>query len=52
VNGRETYSKVLIPSLEGENIFAIDLENRLSPGIYLVVATSKKDTYRKKLIVR
>jgi hypothetical protein len=46
--GVEVYSKVLIK--EGE-VIAVDTENRLEPGIYIVVASSEDQFYKKKIII-
>jgi hypothetical protein len=46
--GVEVYSKVIVK--EGE-IIAVDTENRLEPGIYVVVASSQDHLYKKKLII-
>ncbi|MCW3105257.1 MAG: hypothetical protein JWO09_3697 [Bacteroidetes bacterium] len=52
VMGRESYSKVMVMEAEGENVFAIDPQNRLEPGIYLITATSQKSNFSKTLIVK
>ena len=46
--GVEVYSKVIIK--EGE-VIAVDTENRLEPGIYVVVASSEDRIYKKKIII-
>jgi hypothetical protein len=50
--GRETYSKVIITSSSGPNLIALDTENRLSPGLYIVSASSDNSIVKKKLIVK
>ena len=52
VTGKEVYSKVVITSVDGNNIYAIDTSNKLSPGVYLVTATSNQNIYSKRLIIR
>lgn len=51
LEGKEYYSKVLI-ELENSEIIGIDLEKKLSPGTYIITATSKNILYSQKLIVR
>lgn len=51
-DGKEVYSKVILTQQEGENVYAIDLEGKLSSGIYLVTATSKQAIYKRKLIIQ
>jgi hypothetical protein len=46
--GVEVYSKILVK--EGE-VIAVDTENRLEPGIYVVVASSQDHLYKKKIII-
>ncbi len=52
VNGKEVYSKVLLTSTDGENVYAIDPSSKISPGVYLVTATSNQNIYSKRLIIR
>lgn len=52
VTGREQYSKIVITQQQGENVFALDPSGKLTPGIYLITATSDDDVYSKKLIVQ
>lgn len=52
VNGKESYSKVIISQQDGENIYAIDPSSKLSSGMYLITATSQQKIYNKKLIIR
>lgn len=51
INGKEFYSKVLVV-LENAEIIGIDTENRLTPGTYIITATSNNLLYSKKLIVK
>lgn len=50
-NGQEFYSQAI---LNGEEILIkeSDLPNKLTPGIYFVVASSDKEMYSQKLIVK
>ncbi len=51
ISGKEVYSKVIL-ILEGNNLIAIDAENRLTPGKYMVIASSNNELYSQKIIVR
>lgn len=50
--GRESYSKIIFTGENAENTFAIDPSGKLKPGIYMITATSEKNTYIKRLIVK
>ena len=50
IQGREYYSKVYILQSNSQ-LLAVDIENRLAPGTYLVVATSNNELLSLKLIV-
>lgn len=50
--GREHYSKIIITEENSANVFAIDPKGNLLPGIYMVTATSGKETFTKRLIVK
>jgi hypothetical protein len=52
VNGKESFSKVLITEINGKNVYAIDNSAQLSPGIYIITATSQQKVYSKRLIVQ
>lgn len=52
VNGRESFSKVIITEQKGNNIYAIDNSSHLSPGIYIITATSQQKMFSKRLIVQ
>ncbi|MBA3706697.1 MAG: T9SS type A sorting domain-containing protein, partial [Bacteroidetes bacterium] len=52
VTGKESYSKVLVVQTVGDNVFAIDPTEKLSPGVYLIKATSNQNVYSKKLIIK
>lgn len=51
ISGQEIFSKISIKK-EGENIIVVDSENKLSPGIYTVIASSNNDLFSQKIIVR
>ncbi|HLC82361.1 MAG TPA: T9SS type A sorting domain-containing protein [Bacteroidia bacterium] len=51
ITGKESYSKVLITSTNGENVYAIDPSSKLIPGVYFITATSQQNIYSKRLIV-
>lgn len=46
--GIEVYSKIIVKENE---IIAVDTEDRLEPGIYIVVASSADHLYKKKIII-
>lgn len=50
--GREFYSKVFVTETDGNKIEAIDTENTLAPGIYVVTASSNDAFYSQKLIIK
>ena len=50
--GRELFSTLVITDDSGKFITAIDFENRLPAGIYLIVGSSKNNIYSRKLVVR
>lgn len=49
--GQEYYSKVIVTT-ENNQLVAIDTENRLAAGTYIVVASSNNKVYSQKLIVK
>lgn len=51
IQGKEFYSKVNVIS-EDKQLIAVDLENRLSAGYYIVIASSNNKIYSQKLIVK
>lgn len=51
ITGKESYSKVIITSMQGENFYAIDPNQKLSKGVYLVTATSNQSIFSKRLII-
>jgi hypothetical protein len=50
--GKEHFSTVVITSGDSESLFAIDPMGKLSPGIYMVKATSDNDAFSRRLIVK
>ena len=50
--GQELYSKVIMTDFSGNSITAIDLENRLPAGTYLIIGTSLNQTFNKYLIIK
>lgn len=49
--GAEYYSKVILTA-QGNELVGIDVERKLAPGTYLVVASSDNKIFSEKLIVR
>ncbi len=52
ISGKENYSKVHITENKGDNVYAVDPSGKLSPGIYIITATSHQHIHSKKMIVR
>jgi hypothetical protein len=50
--GQELYSKVIMTDFSGNSITAIDIENRLPAGTYLIIGTSLNHTFNKYLIIK
>jgi hypothetical protein len=51
-SGKEVFSKVSIIEKGDNQIVAIDPSNNLSPGIYIISASSDNSIYKQKLIIR
>lgn len=49
--GKELYSKVLITNDDGSDVYAIDPNEKLPKGVYIITATSNDKIYNKRLIV-
>jgi hypothetical protein len=49
--GQELYSNMVILNKEGENIYAIDPQQKLKSGIYTITAVSNNNYYSKRLVV-
>ncbi len=52
VLGKESYSKVIISGENNSDIYAIDPTNKLTPGVYMITASSKDTKSSKRLIVQ
>ena len=53
VFGRPLYSKVLVTAAFGEeSVFAVDPNNRLTPGTYIITGSADDNLFSKKLIVK
>ncbi len=52
IRGRELFSKVLFVGSDNQTIEIRDLEKRLSPGVYLVTASSEHELYQQKVIIK
>ena len=52
LTGREAYSKVTPVFADDKFIIASDASNKLSPGVYMVKASSKEDVYNQKLVIK
>ena len=50
--GREYYSKVLLTDMDGHITNAIDLDNTLPVGIYVITGSDQNHLYSSKLIVK
>jgi len=50
--GNMLYSKVVFSDYTGSVLEAVDPENRLVPGIYLIIGTTKDEIYSKKFIIK
>lgn len=51
-DGNEIYSKVVVKGMENDAIVAIDPLQKISPGTYHIVGSSKNEIHDKQLIVR
>ncbi|MGZ4048165.1 MAG: T9SS type A sorting domain-containing protein, partial [Bacteroidia bacterium] len=51
MSGKEFYSKVIITSTD-DQLEAIDTEQRLSAGTYIVIASSNNRVYSQKIIIK
>lgn len=51
-DGKQIYSKVLLTDDNGSFIIAVDMENRLPPGIYIVTGSSKNEIQSRKLVIK
>jgi hypothetical protein len=51
MQGRQSFSKVILTGQSGDIIHAIDPENGLAPGVYLITASSDNAIYKQKVII-
>ena len=49
--GETVYSKMLLVEQQHGFVTTIDLENRITPGLYYIIGSSKNEIFRRKLIV-
>jgi len=49
--GETLYSKVVLIEQQKSFVTTIDLQNRLTPGLYVIIGTSRNEIFRQKLIV-
>jgi len=52
ISGKEIYANVVILQKNVNSFVAVDPEKKLSPGLYMVVATSDNTIFKEKLIVK
>jgi hypothetical protein len=52
VSGQEQYSKIHITGRQGSAFTASDCMDRLEPGTYTVVATSRDEIIRKTIVIK
>lgn len=52
MTGKESYSKIIITQKNNDVVYALDPSQKLSPGIYMITATSNQAIYSKKLIIK
>lgn len=51
INGKEVYTKIISTGTNGEATTALDIFEKIAPGVYFVVASSDDKIYNKKLII-
>ena len=51
INGVEHYSNVVVASIDGNNVIAIDPSHELSPGTYTITGTTDDQLFSKTLII-
>jgi hypothetical protein len=51
MQGKQYYSKVILTGQSGDIVHAIDPENGLAPGVYLITASSDNAIYKQKVII-
>lgn len=52
VTGKEVYSESIITGAFGRTIYLTDTEKKLTPGIYIITATSKEEVLSKKMVIK
>lgn len=52
IMGQVLYSKVIFTDLSGSVLEAVDNQNRLSSGTYIIIGTSQDKIFKKKFIIR
>ncbi len=52
LNGKEVYTKIVLTDLYGETFTALDVEQHLPAGVYIVVGSSDDKIYNHKLIIK
>jgi hypothetical protein len=52
MNGRQIYSKLIVSDKSEGPLQAIELEDKLAPGVYLIIASSDNDIYKQKIIIQ
>lgn len=52
MTGKESFSKVIVTQNNDNEVYALDPSNKLSPGVYMITATSDQAVYSKRLIVK
>lgn len=52
LNGKEVYTKVVLTDVYGETYTALDIEQHLPAGIYIVVGSSDDKIFNHKLIIK
>jgi hypothetical protein len=52
VNGKEVYSKVVITEKGNGQVMALDPNNKLASGVYLITATSDNEIFNQKLVIQ
>ena len=50
--GNKVFSKVPVRDDKGSFSFALDTNNNLKPGVYIVRGVSRKENYTKKIIIK
>lgn len=51
VLGQEIYSQIIVTEEKGNTMYAINLLQQLSSGVYMITATSNNKVYTKRLVV-